>query len=221
MVVISIASFSNTNMIYRPFILLPFIIQPNYTKRGFIDYCALPKKIKKSSPNPLLNDFIASFNLHQYHFRLTFDHSVAYFDATDKPDASLSLDTLSFAHSLFNFRPQYLDVKKKTMLEFQKNQFIKRNLSESKWKFTHQSKTIGHYEVFKAVMEEEYQTRNQEIKKRLVTAWFCPDLPFAFGPLGYNDLPGLILELDKCGHRFIAEQIHINPKEFNEIVFPE
>ena len=28
-----------------------------------------------------------------------------------------------------------------------------------------------------------------------VTAWFCPQIPFAFGPNGFGALPGLILEL--------------------------
>lgn len=208
-------------MIYRPFILLPFIIQPNFSKRGFIDYCVLPKKINQSSPNSKLQNFINAFNNHQFHFRLTFDHGVSFFDATDKPDTSISIAALNFAHALLNFKPHFLDLKKKTILEFQDDHYEKKQIHSKHWKFINQSKNIGSYKVFKAVMEEEYVTRSDEHKKRKVTAWYCPDLPYFFGPLGYFDLPGLILELDKSGHRFVAKQIHINPKEFDKIIFPE
>jgi GLPGLI family protein len=208
-------------MICKPFILLPFIIQPNFSKRGFIDYCVLPKKINQTTLNAGLQNYINVFNGYQFHFRLTFDQAVSFFDATDKPNASISLAALSFAHALLNFKPHFLDVQKKTLVEFQKDHYVKKPLHSKRWKLTNQSKIIHSYKVFKAVMEEEYITRNDERKKRRITAWYCPDLPYFFGSLGYFDLPGLILELNKSGHRFIAAQIHINPKEFNEIQLPK
>uniref|UniRef100_UPI004048EDDF GLPGLI family protein n=3 Tax=Flavobacterium sp. TaxID=239 RepID=UPI004048EDDF len=208
-------------MINKPFILLPFIIQPNFSKRGIIDYKVLPKKIKQTTPNQALQNFIKSFNEHQFHFRLTFDHALSFFDATDKADHSISNDDLTFAHTLLNFCPQFLDAKKKTVVAFKNNHYEKKTLNHSAWRFLNQSKMIGSYKVFKAELDEVYITSKNEKKTRLVVAWYCPDLPYSFGPLGYFDLPGLILELDKSGHKFIAEQIHINPKEFDSIQLPE
>jgi GLPGLI family protein len=28
-----------------------------------------------------------------------------------------------------------------------------------------------------------------------IIAWYCPKLPFSYGPIGYGNLPGLILQL--------------------------
>jgi GLPGLI family protein len=38
-------------------------------------------------------------------------------------------------------------------------------------------------------------TLNSDGKSQPVEAWFCPEIPFAYGPRGFGGLPGLILEL--------------------------
>jgi GLPGLI family protein len=204
----------------KPFILLPFITQPTFTKRGIIDYKVLPQKIDRNSPNQILQKFINTFNEQQYHFRLIFDHWISFFDAIDKPSKAVSVADLSFAYSLLNFCPQFLDAKKKTILEYKKDHYIKKNNYKNQWHFTNESKNIGAYKVFKAETQEVYNDNTKQERTRLVTAWYCPDLPYFFGPLGYFDLPGLILELHKSGHKFIAEEININPQEFNNLELP-
>ena len=41
-------------------------------------------------------------------------------------------------------------------------------------------------------------------------AWFCPDLPYSIGPMGYGGLPGLILEIRIRNATYIASQIDLN-----------
>lgn len=63
---------------------------------------------------------------------------------------------------------------------------LKTNYDDYSWTLTGESKKIDKYLCYKAIL-------SQENKK--ITAWFSPDIPFRFGPAGYGNLPGLILEL--------------------------
>lgn len=38
-------------------------------------------------------------------------------------------------------------------------------------------------------------------------AWYCPSIPFNFGPIRYNGLPGMILELTEKNIGYIVEKI--------------
>lgn len=62
------------------------------------------------------------------------------------------------------------------------------------WKVTTETKQIGDYLCFKAtnIYRVEYGLK---VFNHPVTAWFCPKLPYPYGPNGYGNLPGLILEL--------------------------
>ena len=46
-----------------------------------------------------------------------------------------------------------------------------------------------------------------------VVAWFCPDLPYSFGPNGYCGLPGLILELQIRNGVYGVKRIDFNTKD--------
>jgi GLPGLI family protein len=63
---------------------------------------------------------------------------------------------------------------------------LKTSYDDYNWTLTGESKKIDKYLCYKAIL-------SQENKK--ITAWFSPDIPFRFGPAGYGNLPGLILEL--------------------------
>lgn len=62
------------------------------------------------------------------------------------------------------------------------------------WNITSETKQIGNYLCYKAtnIYRVDYNTK---VFNHPVTAWFCPKLPFPYGPNGYGNLPGLILEL--------------------------
>ena len=64
-----------------------------------------------------------------------------------------------------------------------------------KWELHDETKTIGDYTCFKATTF--YTTTNPKGKvfKHDFTAWYTPQLPYKFGPAGYGNLPGLIIEL--------------------------
>ena len=64
-----------------------------------------------------------------------------------------------------------------------------------KWELHDDTKMIGDYLCFKATTF--YTTTNPKGKvfKYDFTAWYTPQLPYKFGPAGYGNLPGLIIEL--------------------------
>ena len=65
---------------------------------------------------------------------------------------------------------------------------------ETEWKLENESKYIDSYLCYKAT-SEQVVVNSQGTFKHPIVAWYCPSIPFNFGPKGYNGLPGLILEL--------------------------
>jgi len=88
------------------------------------------------------------------------------------------------------------------------------------WEITNESKYIGKFKVLKATTTRKLGSYFEEIE-----AWFTPELPYSFGPLGYNGLPGLILEMhrDKVVYKFNRIQkmdvIIELPKSSKEMTF--
>ena len=92
---------------------------------------------------------------------------------------------------------------------FKKNEFLIVDSLSTNWKFHNESKEIDGYECYKAT--NEYIVINSKGEFRHpVTAWFCPQLPYSFGPVGYGGLPGLILELQVRNNLFGVEKINLD-----------
>ncbi|WP_166386209.1 GLPGLI family protein [Polaribacter sp. 11A2H] len=86
-----------------------------------------------------------------------------------------------------------------------------------KWEIQKETKKIGEFECFKATTEIIVNTKG---RKHLITAWFTTKIPISFGPLGYDGLPGLILELEVYKKIYYAKKIMLNPKEEIKIEKP-
>lgn len=66
--------------------------------------------------------------------------------------------------------------------------------SKKNWELHNDTKLIDNYLCYKATTI--YKVSNgDKIFNHPVIAWYCPALPYKFGPNGYGNLPGLILEL--------------------------
>ncbi len=79
-----------------------------------------------------------------------------------------------------------------------------------KWTITQETKKIGDYLCFKAVVVKKVRDDKPLIK---IAAWFTPTIPVCFGPIDYFGLPGLILEVSDNRINIKATKIVINPKE--------
>jgi GLPGLI family protein len=70
-----------------------------------------------------------------------------------------------------------------------------------KWEFLNETKEINGYRCYLA------KTMFSHLP---VYAWYCPKLPYSFGPMEFCKVPGLILELQKGNLIFQAEKIIFN-----------
>lgn len=64
-----------------------------------------------------------------------------------------------------------------------------------KWQKHDETKVIGDYTCFKATTSYIITNSKGKKFKHEFTAWYTPQLPYKFGPAGYGNLPGLIIEL--------------------------
>lgn len=97
--------------------------------------------------------------------------------------------------------------------------------NQYQWEITQETKKIDKYTCLKAVSEYEIEDLlEKKVKKDTIIAWFCPELPFPFGPKGIDGLPGLVLEGTLNGKIFfIATEINLSEnfdKEVGELERP-
>jgi GLPGLI family protein len=81
------------------------------------------------------------------------------------------------------------------------DEFIIIDSLQTKWSITAETKKIESFTCYKATQEitiinaAKNIDGSAKISKKIITAWFSPEIPYSFGPSGYGGLPGLILEL--------------------------
>jgi GLPGLI family protein len=89
--------------------------------------------------------------------------------------------------------------------------FLVKNNSDKDWVLTQETKLIGGYKCYKAILKQTQIQNN--IKMPDIEAWYCPEIPISFGPKGYSNLPGLILQLKIGPIVYLATKVAINLKE--------
>ena len=101
---------------------------------------------------------------------------------------------------------------------FPENKYLVVEPINKNWVITNESKKIDNYTCYKATSEYIVINGKGEFHHPVI-AWFCPELPYSFGPAGYGGLPGLILELQEWNNVFGA--IKIEFKSLDEpIILP-
>lgn len=82
--------------------------------------------------------------------------------------------------------------------------------SKREWELTTESQVINGLLCYRA---NSFNTvdNGKRIFKHQVIAWYCPSLPFSYGPMEYGGLPGLILSLQVRNVIFGATKIDLDP----------
>lgn len=139
---------------------------------------------------------------------------------------------------------KYMNLKDKFVIEeadvFGKEFLIKEKLIPTNWTLVDETKNIGAYTCYKAIVEiavtekekqeyEEFLKRDaikpalfkmKEPKPKRITSWYTPEIPISFGPNNYYGLPGLILEINDEEKIILCSKVTLNNKVKAKIKAP-
>ncbi|MDT8417454.1 MAG: GLPGLI family protein [Lutibacter sp.] len=175
-----------------------------------VEYAAKVEDMDKNSKKALEEiDFKLVFKENRSSFSV-----VSYLEITESKYAKLAIGASGRGIYYTNFREEkcYREVN-----SYGENFIIK--FPKWNWNLTNEIKTIGDYTCYKATSVKEIFGREGIVKKE-VTAWYAPDLNIPFGPLEFNGLPGLIIELTVGKERYLVNKIELNSKMNIEILEP-
>jgi len=83
---------------------------------------------------------------------------------------------------------------------------LQQKLNSTPWTIENSSRTISGFVCFKAVKTFS-QKEGGFSREKKIEAWFTPEIPLKFGPKGYGDLPGLIIELTENNVTFFLKEL--------------
>ena len=161
--------------------------------------------VKKMHQEAIINSKLIRFNL------LIQDKTAKFYDlpsmsTSDSNSKSFLLATLGFLGNIYTQKDSIYSENKL----FGKNKLVQKQMITD-WKITNENKKIDNYLCYKATTFYKVINPKGEFNHP-VTAWFCPNLPYSFGPLGYGGLPGLILELQVRKSWFGVDKIDFDSK---------
>lgn len=86
--------------------------------------------------------------------------------------------------------------------------FVKIPVDKYSWVITDESKIIDGYQCYKATGIHEVNDFRGK-KNYTINAWFCPTLPFNYGPAEFFGLPGLIFEAyyENAKEKYVLQSI--------------
>ena len=151
-------------------------------------------------------------------FDLVFNDDVSFF----KKNESLDNEHTGYAEAMSGAKDSYYTLKNSTekikQIDNYRGQFIINYSDETKWELSEETKIIDNYVCYKAT-STQIVINSKGTFKHPIIAWYCPSIPFSYGPRGYTGLPGLILELQVRHIKWGATKIFLS-KEIKTIDAP-
>lgn len=202
----------NKNKIfYLFFLVIPCIM---FSQTGIITYKVKKTRTVKKTSRPEVTRKINE-EINRSTFTLIFDNKKSYF----KKNKIIPIYPFEYkvaqvyTNSRYNWH-QFNKIEKFSTYsrKFKKMIYLVDHSDKMKnWKLTSEIKIIDGYTCYKAVKNVE--NKRQGIITKII-AWYTPDIPIPYGPIGFGGLPGLILHLkiDKS-QEFIVDKIILNPKK--------
>ncbi|MCF6295048.1 MAG: GLPGLI family protein [Flavobacteriaceae bacterium] len=184
------------------------------TAKGIVTYKVTRQIDKESKTTKMLetyygSEFIKSTETiaDEFEFKLIFNTESAIFYMKDKLYSDKH--AANFAKNMIGHFGR---------IEQQKTYFITENLEEDfgkflvkrpyqNWTLHEETKMIDNYLCFKATTFYTVTNPKGKVFIHNFTAWYAPQLPYKYGPIGYGNLPGLIMELQAKGFTYGVSKI--------------
>lgn len=195
-------------------ILFVFNIKCNaQNSSGTIIYSSLPIENDSGLDKLYLNlnsNFIA--RIKDFNFTLSFNSNNSFFELDQKfknnnsEEIELGMLKISYFGPIFqNKDSTYTDINADLIGE----RIIVKKEIEKKWVLSTDTKMIDEFLCYKATTEI-ILVSPKKIFYHPITAWYCPKVNIPFGPFGYGNLPGLILELQTKDAIFGVKKLNLN-----------
>lgn len=153
-------------------------------------------------------------------FNLLFEGTKSMFKIEEEMESDYSNMGKSYSETIVSKGSYYSDLTQDLTIrkvEFYGETFlISSKPSNNKWKLQADQKKIGKYNCFKATTNKVISNQKGDFNFEIV-AWYTPELPISHGPKGYNNLPGLILELKDAHFTFYVSKISLSENRDLEI----
>lgn len=201
---------------------------------GYVEYSLIFGEDEKLSTGEFGNYFKqAKENASYLSFFLEFNKSEMCFYA--KAQDVDGVDT-SFSYAFSGINGKYYKKANETSVLNAIDDYVLGKIILSKdmkldWNLQNETKKIQDFICYKATSTIHYNNGVGDFKKEIVV-WYCPKIPYSYGPKGYGNLPGIILEYQENNIVIGAKKIVFNKetkietpkgkliteKEYNELL---
>lgn len=189
------------------------------TKMGDPGYMQFVELMSK----PFLDEYVLKFSGSESNFNI--QPKLKKPEPAKEKGMIISITLMPSGEILYKNLSKKIQINNKEI--YGKQFLIVDSLKNNHWKLEKESKMIGDYTCFKATLiesekpiDDDENFRGLEIKERIITAWYTPQIPIKNGPMEFSGLPGLILEVKEGNVRFLCTKIILNPAEPIEIIIP-
>lgn len=179
-----------------------------YAQSGKVVYIIKPDSIQNIADPVHKSRYLKMMEYgSQLRFELKFNKIQSVFkfiDGVDKEDFEYQVAQVAFGTNsdIYFDNLQHREISKTA-----DGEIIEISNAIYNWEISSETKKIGDYECFMAILKIPYINRKGENKISEIIAWFAPSLPYSFGPKNYYGLPGLILELKDVRSTYLASSI--------------
>ena len=189
--------------------LLIFINGYGQIQNGKIEYGVSIEMIEGFKGSILERPYTESINNAKYlSFTLLFNKENAVFSCNESlevgnQDLFMSKVSAGYMNEVY----QYKDYSLCAIFGF--GNYVLKTDAVKDWTLENETKEIEGFLCYKATSTKKVNNSKGNFVFPVV-AWYCPKIPISFGPNGYGNLPGLILELQVRNVVYGVRKIDLN-----------